>query len=95
MTSRIFKETEKKPDPVDELDFTLILPGDMVRYQTQDTGHRCGTVVGRETKKKANKYHANNTAPIIVTVGVGNRKKVVVTRTQLMEWRPAGATKAA
>ena len=88
MRDRIYKQSEPQPDSVTELDFTLIVNGDIVVYQTPATGHRCGKVVGREKKKKANKFHANNTAPIIVTVGVDGRKKVVVTRTQLREWRP-------
>ena len=80
---------------VTDKDFQAIEPGDIVRYQTRETGHRCGTVVGRDIAKKrrnsATKYLQNVTAPLIVTIGVGqaNRKKVSLTRDQLLEWRPA------
>lgn len=102
MRDRIYTPSEPKPDPVTEIEFAMIEPGDIVRYQTKETGHRCGTVVARDVEKKrrnsATKYLKNNTAPIIVTIGVGqaNRKKVSLTRTQLLEWRPnTGHGKAA
>ena len=94
MNARTFQPAETKPDPVTEIEFTMIEIGDVVRYQTRDTGHRCGVVKARDVDKKrrnsATKYLKNTTAPLIVTIGVGcmNRKTVSLTRDQLLEWRP-------
>lgn len=96
MNHRIFHKSEPVPDPVTQFEFEHIEPGDIVRYQTQETGHRCGKVLGRDVAKKRSnsgtKYLKNVTAPLIVTIGVGsaNRKKVSVTRDQLLEWIPVG-----
>lgn len=82
-----------KEPPVSDLDFQAIAEGDIVRYQTKDTGHRCGKVRGRDVAKKrrnsATKYLRNVTAPLLVTIGVDGRKVVSLTREQLLEWRPA------
>lgn len=97
MRDRIYRPSEPQPDPVTQIEFEMIEVGDIVRYQTKETGHRCGSVAGRDIAKKrrnsATKYLRNVTAPIIVTIGVGNanRKKVTLTREQLLEWRPAQA----
>jgi hypothetical protein len=101
MSTRTFQASEPALEPVTEIEFAMIEPGDVVRYQTKETGHRCGTVVGRDIDKKrrnsATKYLKNITAPLIVTIGVGpaNRKKVSLTRDQLLEWRPNITTKVA
>lgn len=100
--ARHITTTPTQREPVlTQIEFEMIEPGDIVRYQTQATGHRCGVVIGRDIDKKrrnsATKYLRNVTAPLIVTIGVGqaNRKKVSLTRNQLLEWRPACVTKAA
>lgn len=79
----------EKVYPVSEEDFGNIHPGDLVRYQTTQTGHRVGIVRGRDLKRRV-KHQRENTAPLIVTVGrTGQRLKTVsVTREQLLEWRP-------
>ena len=89
MFARNFKVTpsEPTPPPIAEGDYKQIEVGDLVRYYTPLTGHRCGIVRGRDTKKKKNKYHANDTAPLVVTIGVGAHRKAVVKREQLLEWR--------
>jgi hypothetical protein len=85
---------------ITQADFENIEPGDIVRYQTKATGHRCGVVVGRDIEKKRSnsgtKYLRNVKAPLIVTIGVGqtNRRKVTITINDIMEWRP-NTTKAA
>lgn len=95
MRDRIFHQSEPQPDPVTQIEFEMIEVGDIVRYMTKETGHRCGKVIGRDIAKKrlnsATKFLRNVTAPLIVTIGVGcaNRKKVSLTRSQLLEWRPA------
>jgi len=94
MNARIVIATEKVL-PVSETEFRDIKAGDIVRYQTKETGHRCGVVKERDVKRKRacadNKHLHNNRAPLIVTIGVGslNRKTVSLTREQLLEWRPA------
>ena len=95
MRDRIYRPSEPQPDPVSEKEFLLIEIGDIVTYQTKETGFRCGLVKARDVKKKransATKHLHNNRAPLIVTIGVGqmNRKCVSLTREQLREWRPA------
>jgi len=87
MHARICKPSEPHPDPVSQIEFGMIEVGDIVRYQTTQTGHRCGVVVSRK----------DITAPLVVTVGVGcaNRRKVSVVRAQLLEWRPTIQSKVA
>lgn len=93
MRDRIFRPSEPKPDAVSEKEFLLIEIGDTIRFQTKETGHRCGLVKGRDVKKKransATKHLHNNRAPLIVTIGIGqmNRKTVSLTREQILEWR--------
>lgn len=95
MRDRIYRPSEPRPDPVSEKEFMQIDTGDIVRYSTKETGHRCGVVKKRDIAKKransATKYLTNNKAPLVVTIGVGqlNRKCVTLTREQLLEWRPA------
>ncbi len=86
---------------ITQMEFEMIEPGDVVRYQTKETGHRCGVVIGRDiAKKRSNsgtKYLRNVTAPLVVTIGVGqaNRKKVSIKINDIMEWRPAIDNKVA
>ncbi len=58
---------------------------DIVRYQTNLTGHRSGVVVGVPSKRDIKRGNLTITA----TIGVGqaNRKKVVLTAERILEWR--------
>lgn len=98
LTARICQTTTTPKElPVSETDFQAIQVGDIVRYQTKQTGHRCGVVKSRDIDRKrrnsGTKYLKNTTAPLVVTIGIGamNRKTVSLTRDQLLEWRPAAS----